>query len=128
MAYNILLVDDSSVVRKVIRRTFALTTIEVGEMFDAGNGKEGIALLKEKWIDLVFLDINMPVMNGVEMVEAMRADETLKNTPVVIVSTEGASERVARLKELGVKQYLRKPVTPEQLVETIETLLGGKNS
>ena len=127
MAYNILLVDDSSVVRKVIRRTFALTNIEVGEMFDAGNGKEGLALLKEKWIDLVFLDINMPIMNGVEMVEVMRGDEALKNTPVVIVSTEGASERVARLKELGVKRYLRKPVSPEQLVETIEALLGGKN-
>lgn len=125
MAYNILLVDDSSVIRKVMKRTFGLTNIEIGQMLEAENGQQGLEMLRSNWVDLVFLDINMPIMNGVQMVEAMQADDALKNTPVVIVSTEGAAERIDHLKDLGIKSYLRKPVTPEQLVEITEQLLSG---
>ncbi|MCB0311489.1 MAG: response regulator, partial [Bdellovibrionales bacterium] len=93
----------------------------------AQNGREGLQILRENWVDLVFLDINMPVMNGMEFMEELRKDTELMSTPVVVVSTEGSAERRARLEELEIKAYLRKPITPEDLVETVEGVLGDIN-
>lgn len=125
MAYNLLLVDDSSIVRKVLIRTFGMTDIKVNNFFEAANGKVGLETLRKEWIDLVILDINMPVMNGMEFMEALRADPDLKDTPVVVISTEGSEDRRKRLEELGIRAYLRKPATPEDLVATLTTVLGG---
>ena len=124
MAYNLLMIDDSKIVRKSLRKTLAMTDIEVGQFLEAGDGKEGLEVLRSNWVDLVFLDINMPVMNGMEFMEELVKDEEYKNTPVVIVSTEGSVERRNRLTELGIKSYLRKPVTPEAVVEVVNELLG----
>jgi two-component system chemotaxis response regulator CheY len=126
MSYRVLVVDDSSIVRKVMAKTLGLTGLPIDQIFEAGNGREAIDSLKQNWVDLVFLDINMPVMNGVEFMEHVRADDTLKHTPVVVVSTEGSKERKDRLKALGVSEYLRKPVTPEALCAVVNTVLGGK--
>ena len=126
MAYNILIVDDSNVIRKVMRKTLGLTPITFGEIFDAEHGLQALEILKHHWVDLVFLDINMPVMDGMQFMEALRADPATKDTKVVIVSTEGSKERIERLRELGAKRYLRKPVTPEQIVEVINELVEGK--
>ncbi|RMG43645.1 MAG: response regulator [Candidatus Dadabacteria bacterium] len=125
MAYNLLAIDDSSIVRKSLRKTLAMTDIEVNELYEAENGKKGLEILREQWIDLVFLDINMPVMNGMEFMEELRKDEQLKGTPVVVVSTEGSKERRETLERFDIKAYLRKPVTPEALVETVNKVLGG---
>ncbi|MCB0317546.1 MAG: response regulator [Bdellovibrionales bacterium] len=125
MAYNFLLVDDSSIVRKSLKKTIGMTSLEVSALHEAENGKVALEVLKNEWIDLIFLDINMPIMNGVEFMEALRADENLKDMAVIIVSTEGSKERIQRLEELDVKAYLRKPVTPEDLVEKVEEVLGG---
>ena len=125
MAYNLLIVDDSSIVRKTIKKTLGMTSIEVSNLLEAENGSQALTLLKDNWVDLVFLDINMPVMNGMEFMEKLRADEALKGTAVIVVSTEGSKERIDRLTELGVKAYLRKPVTPEGLVDAIGKSLGG---
>lgn len=127
MAYNILIVDDSSIIRKVLIKTFGMTEIPVENFYQAENGKVGLDLLKEHWIDVVFLDINMPVMNGIEFMEHLRKDEKLKDTPVIVVSTEGSKERKDLFINSGVKAYLRKPVTPEDLVETIVSVLGSEN-
>ncbi len=124
MAFNVLIVDDSSIVRKVLLKCFGMTSIPVNSFHEAENGKVALETLAKHWIDIIFLDINMPVMDGVEFVERMRADERWKDTPVVVVSTEGSKERRELLLHNGVKAYLRKPVTPEVLVETIETILG----
>lgn len=128
MGYNVLIVDDSSIVRKVLIKTFGMTDIIVNNFFQAENGLVGLELLKANWIDIIFLDINMPVMNGMEFMRNLVADENLKNTPVVVVSTEGSKERKSELLESGVKAYLRKPVSPESLVETIKTILGAANN
>lgn len=125
MAYNVLIVDDSSIVRKVLMKTFSMTDIPVNNFYQAENGKVGLDMLKDNWIDVIFLDINMPVMNGMEFMKHVTGDDTLKNTPVIVVSTEGSSERQEELKNAGVKAYLRKPVTPESLVETINKILGA---
>jgi two-component system chemotaxis response regulator CheY len=125
MAYNFLLIDDSNIVRKVLIKTMGMTTLPIDQIIEAENGKVGFEKLEHQWIDMIFLDINMPVMNGIEFMEKLREHETYKTLPVVIVSTEGSQERIKRLEELGIKAYLRKPVTPEDLTTTIETLLGG---
>ena len=124
MAYNILIVDDSLIIRKSLIKTFGMTGIEVGTFFQATNGKEGLELLSNNWIDLVILDINMPVMNGMDFMRAVSSDTKHKDVPVMVVSTEGSQERIAELSNLGVKAYLRKPVAPEALVETFEAVLG----
>ena len=127
MAYNFLLVDDSSIVRKVLTRTFGMTKIPVATFYEAANGKEALEILHKEWIDLVFLDINMPVMDGLQFMEALRADQEIKEMPVVVISTEGSAERRTRLEELGVRAYLRKPATPEAIITTVSDVLGGKH-
>ncbi len=126
MAYNILIVDDSSIVRKVLIKTFGMTEIKINQFYQAANGQEGYDTLQQNWIDLVFLDINMPVMNGMEFMRKIRQDEKLHDTPVVIVSTEGSKERIDELHALGIKAFLHKPVTPEGLVSTINSILGAQ--
>ena len=128
MAYNFLLVDDSSIVRKSLKKTIGMTSLDVSELHEAENGQVAIEVLKKEWVDLVFLDINMPVMNGVEFMEAIRADEELKDTAVIIVSTEGSKERIEKLEQMEVKAYLRKPVTPEDLVDKVTEVLGEMNN
>lgn len=128
MAYNILLIDDSALVRKVLIKTFGMTDVQVNTFYEAGNGKEGLEVLKSNWIDLVFLDINMPVMNGMEFMRMVKSDEELAKTPVVVLSTEGSKERIDELQTSGIAAFLRKPTTPELLVETITSVLGGSKN
>lgn len=125
MALNILVVDDSETVRAVIVKTIGLTGVDVNEIYQAGNGEEALTLLKDSWIDLVFSDINMPVMTGTEMVEIMKTDDMLKTIPVVIISTEGSATRIEELKSKGVSAYIRKPFSPETVKEVIDEIIGG---
>lgn len=124
MAVNILIVDDSKVVRSVIEKTLKLADVPTGEVHHAGNGKEALEILADNWVDLIFADINMPVMTGVEMIERMAEDGLLKSIPVVVISTEGSTTRVEHLKQKGVTAYLRKPFQPEQLRDIVQDILG----
>lgn len=125
MALNILMVDDSETVRAVIAKTLKLAEIPINELHQAANGEEAIALLKEHWIDLILCDINMPVMGGVEMIERLQEDEILKAIPIVVVSTEGSATRIEQLKSKGVRAYIRKPFTPEQIRSIVEEIIGA---
>jgi two-component system, chemotaxis family, chemotaxis protein CheY len=124
MAYNILVVDDSVTVRSVIARSLELAGVPLGTLFQAGNGEEGLEVLRKEWVDLVLADINMPVMGGVAMIEEMKEDEGLSGIPVIIISTEGSATRIADLKEKGVRAFLRKPFAPEDLKRAVDALLG----
>ncbi len=124
MSVNILIVDDSKTVRAVIEKTLQLSGIQIGNIFHAGNGKEALEILNNNWIDLVLTDINMPVMNGIELINEMNKNEIFKTIPIAIVSTEGSQTRVEELKTKGVKAYLRKPFTPESLRNLIIEILG----
>lgn len=128
MSLNILVVDDSATVRAVIKKTLEIAEIPVSELYQAENGKEALDILSESWIDLVFADINMPVMTGIEMVEKMAADGLLKTIPVVIVSTEGSATRIEQLKAKGVSAYIRKPFTPELLRSVVDDIVGVENA
>jgi two-component system chemotaxis response regulator CheY len=127
MALNILVVDDSAVVRAVISKTFKLAGIPVGKLYQAGNGKEALEILNDNWVDLVFSDINMPVMGGVEMIEKMSADGLLKTIPVVVVSTEGSATRIEQLKSRGISAYIRKPFTPELVRKVVDDIIGRQD-
>jgi two-component system chemotaxis response regulator CheY len=123
MALNILVVDDSETVRAVIAKTLELAELPVNDLYQASNGKEALEILNEHWIDLVFADINMPVMSGIEMIERMYKDGLLKTIPVIIVSTEGSATRVEQLKSKGVSAYVRKPFTPELIRKVVDDIL-----
>ncbi|MBD3243364.1 MAG: response regulator [Chitinivibrionales bacterium] len=126
MAYTILLVDDSITVRQVIARALDIASVPLNEIHHAGNGKEALEILNNHWIDLAFVDINMPVMNGMELIEQMRKDGVLAKMPVVVISTDGSTTRVEQLVAKGVSAYIRKPFTPEKLRAVVEDVLASR--
>lgn len=124
MSFNILIVDDSRTIRAVIKKTLSIANVPVGELFEAENGQIALDIMKDQWIDLVFADINMPVMTGVEMVDKMAEDQMLEKLPVIIVSTEGSKSRIDQLIHKGVKAFVKKPITPEQLTNVVKLVMG----
>lgn len=124
MAINVLIVDDSQTMRSVLSKTLDLAGIPIGEIHGAANGQEALAILREHWIDLVFSDINMPVMGGVELIQEMQRDDVLKTIPVIIVSTEGSATRIEQLRAQGTRAYIRKPFTPEHVRSVVEEVIG----
>lgn len=127
MAFDILVVDDSPVTRKMVRRAIGLCGIEVGEVREAANGSEALEALRSRPVHLVLADINMPVMTGLELVERMAGDAALAGIPVVIVATPMSEERVARLLDTGARAYLAKPFRAEALRDVLaEILVAGK--
>ncbi len=127
MACNILLVDDSATVRAVIKKALQLSGVDVGELHEAANGREALDVLDQQWVDLVFADICMPVMDGEEFVDVLRERGALDTLPVVVVSSAGSEPRVSRLREKGVRDYIQKPFTPERIREVVDQVMGVKN-
>lgn len=119
MALNILIVDDSALTRKKIKRIIEMVDLDIDSFFEAGNGVEALKILDESTADLVLADLNMPEMGGAEMIRRMRSNEATKSVPVVVVSTESNTTRVKELLVEGVKGYLHKPFTPEEFRATI---------
>ncbi|MBN2317359.1 MAG: response regulator [Sedimentisphaerales bacterium] len=119
MALNILIVDDSCLVRKAIKRIIEMIDLDDGNIYEAENGLEALDLLNKERIDLVLSDLNMPEMGGIEMFQRMKTEDKTKSIPVVIVTTESSVSRVKELLEDGIKDYLHKPFTPEEFREII---------
>lgn len=124
MNLNILIVDDSTLTRKAIRRIIDMIGLGIDEIFEAGNGSEAIDILSDNRIDLVLADLNMPVMDGFEMIYKMRGDESTKDIPVVIISTESSATGIEKLLADIGSDYLHKPFKPEQFKEVIERTVG----
>ena len=103
MSLNVLVVDDSSVGRMVIAKALRLSGVDIGDVHQAGDGKQGLTVLEENWVDVVFADINMPVMNGEEMIDRIRDNPTWADMPIVVVSTEGSKTRIERLERKGAR-------------------------
>lgn len=122
MAYNILVVDDSSVMRAMIIKSLNMSGVPMSEVHQASHGQEAFEALNQNWIDLVFVDINMPVMNGEEMIEKMRQDTIMRSIPIIVVSTEGSEKRIEQLKGKGVK-FIHKPFTPERIRDTVREIM-----
>lgn len=123
MGFNILLVDDSMVVKAVLKKILAGSSMAINQVFDATNGVEALKTLSSNTIDLVITDINMPVMDGFELIERMHLDMMLKNTPVIVISTEGSLSRLSYLEEMGIKGYVRKPFVPDDILNVVTEVL-----
>ncbi len=128
MAYSVLIVDDSPVMRSFIRRVLTLSGFEVGECMEAGNGEEALAQLSAHRVDVILTDINMPGMNGEELLRKLGADGVLKNIPALVISTDATKERILRMLSLGAEGYMSKPFTPETLREELERVLGERDA
>ena len=126
MAINVLVVDDSSVMRAIIIKTLRLSKLPLGEVHEAKNGQEALQVLDSNWIDLALVDINMPVMDGEEMINRVRQNPATADLPVIIVSTEGSQTRIELLKGKGA-EFIHKPFTPEILRDAILSTIGGLN-
>jgi len=98
--------------------------LDIEELFQAENGSEAISILNTANVDLVLADLNMPVMDGIEMIYHMRGQEATRNIPVIIVSTESSTSRIEKLLADGAGDYLHKPFRPEQIRQVIEKVVG----
>lgn len=121
MSMNILIVDDSAVMRSMILKSLRMAGLDIATAHQATNGQEGLALLEEHPIDVVIADINMPVMNGEEMIQRIRSDDKTKDIPILVVSTEGSETRKESLIQQGVA-FIHKPFSPEQIRDTMNAI------
>lgn len=124
---SILIVDDSSAMRSVIKRIITLSGFEMETCMDACDGEDALAVLRREQINLVISDINMPRMDGETLLREMSADPSLSGIPVVIVSSDATESRASRLLELGAKGYLVKPFHPQAFREKLEQVLETVN-
>ncbi|MCK4751913.1 MAG: response regulator [Planctomycetes bacterium] len=126
MGYNILIVDDSAITRKAIMRIIGMVSeLDVAEIFEADNGLAALQLLNEHHFDLVLADLNMPEMDGMEMVHQMQQAENTESIPVVIISSKPNTASTEELLADGIRGYLHKPFTPEDFREIITNTLGA---
>lgn len=122
----VLLVDDSAVMRKMIERNLREAGLDLGEVLEAGDGWEALALAKQKPVDLILCDINMPTMDGLEFLRTLKSSGGAGQTPVVMITTEGSESRMAEAEAAGAKGYVRKPFTVDQIKAQILPLVEAK--
>lgn len=123
MLLNVLIVDDSVVMRAIVLKTLQLSGLPLGNIYNAGTGDEGLRTLTEHLIDLAFVDLNMPVMGGEEMINRIRENPETANLPIVVVSAEGSETRIDTLRTKGVG-FIHKPFMPELLREEVRRITG----
>jgi len=122
-----LIVDDSSVMRKIVERSLRQAGLDLSKVLEAGNGAEALAALAKESVDLILCDINMPVMDGLEFVRQLSTVESAKGTPVVMITTEGSENHVVQALSAGARGYIRKPFTPDQVKEHVLPAVGKRS-
>ncbi|MCD4715555.1 MAG: response regulator [Desulfobacterales bacterium] len=127
MAFNVLIVDDSSSMRAIIKKIIKVSGFSVGEFLVAADGKEALKVLKDEWVDIVLTDINMPNMNGMELIAEMKKDELIRSIPVVMVTTEGSEKKMQEAMDLGASGYVKKPFLPEDIKRTLSSIMGEED-
>jgi two-component system chemotaxis response regulator CheY len=119
-----MVVDDSPTMRALV--SFSLAGYDLSEIREAGNGLEALEGLAEKGVDLMVVDINMPEMNGIELIKSVRRDSTIASIPIVVLTTEGSDDDIRRGLEAGATEYLVKPFQPLKLHAVIDRIFGVK--
>ncbi|HEY2466645.1 MAG TPA: response regulator [Terracidiphilus sp.] len=120
-----LIVDDSSVMRKIVERSLRQAGLESLTIFEAGSGVEGLEVLRSKQVDIILSDINMPLMDGLEFVRQLRSQKLAEGVPVVMITTESSEEHVKQAIEAGAMGYIRKPFTADQVKRRVLSLLAA---
>ena len=120
-SYNFLIIEDSPTMRQLIR--FALNRIPGAQIIEASDGVDGLKKLSSNKVDLILTDINMPIMDGLKLVNLVRSNDSYKDIPIVIITTEGAQEDKERAMALGADAYITKPIQSASLLSTVKELL-----
>jgi two-component system, chemotaxis family, chemotaxis protein CheY len=123
MAVDVLIVDDSAAIRKILQRVLVQAEVSLGQVYEAADGLEAIAKLKTENINLVLSDINMPNMDGLQLLAQIKANTAWSNMPVIMITTEGSQAKVMEAVQLGAAGYVRKPFTAEQIKEKLAGLI-----
>jgi len=126
MSIRVLIVDDTSAMRKIVERCLRQAGMDLGQVIEASNGAEALALVSANAFDLILSDINMPVMDGLEFVRRLKEMDTAKNIPIVMITTEGGEKSVLEALSLGARGYIRKPFTPDQVKEHVIPVLRSQ--
>ena len=121
---NVLIIDDSMVIRKMLRRVLGECSINIKEILEAGDGSQALKLLEANTVHLVMCDVNMPVMGGLEFLEAYGKRPEWSAIPVIMVTTEGGMENVVKAVQLGAKGYIHKPFTTDEVRQKLEQCLN----
>jgi len=116
---DVLIVDDSAAIRKILQRVLRQTDLPLGEIKEAGDGAEAVAILQGRSFGLILSDINMPNMDGLQLLSRIKEMEHLRNVPVIMITTEGGQGKVMEAVQLGATGYVRKPFTAEQIKEKL---------
>lgn len=120
---SVLIVEDSSVMRKIIERSLRQAGLEIEKVIEADNGADALNLVSANAVDLIFSDVNMPKMDGLEFLRQVRGIEKAKSIPILMITTEGSEQKVVEAIMLGAKGYIRKPFSAEQLRVQVTQLL-----
>lgn len=124
MSFRILIADDSSSMRKVLKKAVSMCGIHEVEFLEANNGQEALDLTKQEWIDLIFTDINMPEMDGLTFIEHMHRLDLLTHTPIIIITSETRPEEIARLKQSRATDLISKPFRVEEIQSVLTGIFG----
>jgi two-component system chemotaxis response regulator CheY len=119
MPLNVLIVDDSAAIRKILQRVLRQADVSLGEIWEAGDGVEALDLMKSQNVGLVLSDVNMPNMDGLQLLAEIKNQDHLKSVPVVMITTEGSQNKVMEALNLGASGYVRKPFTADQIKEKL---------
>jgi two-component system chemotaxis response regulator CheY len=125
-ALNILVVDDSAMMRTLIKRAAALTGIPIGQIFEAADGLQALEVLRRQHVDALFTDINMPVMTGIELLTQIAGDERWQHMVRVVISTDGSDARRDQAGALDVRFYVEKPFRPEVMRDVLSNVTGAR--
>jgi two-component system chemotaxis response regulator CheY len=121
---DVLIVDDSAAIRKILQRVLRQTDLNLGEIREAGDGSEAVELLKDRTFGLILSDINMPQMDGLQLLARIKEMSHLKNVPVIMITTEGGQGKVMEAVQLGATGYVRKPFTADQIKEKLAGVIA----
>ena len=123
MPLDVLIVDDSAAIRKILHRVLVQAELPLGRVHEANDGHEALHALGSNTVGLILSDINMPNMDGIELLSKIKANHALKSVPIIMITTEGSQERVLQALQLGASGYVRKPFTPDQIKEKLAGLV-----
>jgi two-component system chemotaxis response regulator CheY len=123
MPLDVLIVDDSAAIRKILHRVLKQAEVPIGDVIEAGDGCEALEALKSRKVGLILSDINMPNMDGIQLLGQLRSNTAYKDVPIVMITTEGSQQKVMEAVQLGASGYVRKPFTAEQIKEKLTGLI-----
>jgi two-component system, chemotaxis family, chemotaxis protein CheY len=124
---DVLIVDDSAAIRTILKQVLGQPDLLLGEIHEAADGIRAVEMLRVRRYGLILSDLNMPRMDGLQLLAWIRETEHLRNVPVIMITSEGTQAKVLEAVKLGATGYLRKPFTAKQVKEKVAAILHLQN-